>query len=71
MLFYVYTNLGFEISYEYLSGGPEPTNGEIIPKIKLAKWRLIGIIFFESFPDPDKYLCAFQTQPSVTYRLKK
>ena len=26
-------------------GGVEPTNGEIIPKIELAKWRLIEIIF--------------------------
>ena len=37
MLLYIYANLSFEMSYEYLSGGPEPTNGEIIPKIKLAK----------------------------------
>ena len=52
MLFYIYTNLGFEISYEYLSGGPEPTNGEIIQNIKLAKLRFIGIIF------------PWETQPS-------
>ena len=42
---YVYTNLGFEDSHEYLSGGSELTNGEVVQKIKLAKWRLIGIIF--------------------------
>ena len=40
--------MGFEISYEYLSGGQEPTNRETIPNIKLAKWRLIGIIFLRS-----------------------
>ena len=33
---YIY-NLGFEVSYEHLSGCPEPTNGKIIPKIKLVK----------------------------------
>ena len=33
---YIY-QFGFEISYEYISRGLEPTNGEIIPKIKLAK----------------------------------
>ena len=37
--------MGFEISYEYLAGESEPINGEIIQKIKLAKLRLIGIIF--------------------------
>ena len=37
VVLYIYTNLGFEISYEYLIRGPEPTNDEIIPKIKLAK----------------------------------
>ena len=54
MLFhiYIYTNLGFEISYEYLSGEAEPTNGEIIPKIKLEKWRLIEITFPWEVPPP-------------------
>ena len=45
VVLYIYNNLGFEFSYEYLSGGPEPTNGEIIQNIKVAKLRFIGIIF--------------------------
>ena len=45
MCWFTYNNLGFEITYEYLSGGPEQSNGEIILKIKLTKWLLIKIIF--------------------------
>ena len=37
IILYMYKNLGCEISYEYLLEVPEPTNGEIIPKLKLAK----------------------------------
>ena len=36
-ILYTYTNLGFKISFQYLSSGPELINGEITPKIKLAK----------------------------------
>ena len=71
MLFYICANLGFEISYEYLSGWPELTKGEIIPKIKLAKWCLIGLIFPWEIPHPDQYSCALHAQPSATYQFKK
>ena len=58
MLFHIYTSFGFEISYEYLPGGLEPANGEIIPKIKLEKWRLIGIIFpWEVSPPWYVFIC--------------
>ena len=33
----VLLTVSLEISNEYLSGGMEPTNGKIIPKIRLAK----------------------------------
>ena len=37
LLFYMYKNLGFEISYQYLPGGSELTNEEIILEVKLLK----------------------------------
>ena len=37
--------LGFEVSHEYVSAWPEPTEGEIISQIKLVQCRLIEMAF--------------------------